>query len=136
MRTLMNVVPVWVGYQYGGLAEVEGMLRDEGDHLVLEYQSKEALVGGMLKSIVRQACIPRDILSSVTLQKTLLGLKTKLVIQTTRLEPVADVPGASQGRLVLQVAKRDRPAAEKLVADLRLPDPASVKPAQFDTGLE
>jgi len=72
----------------------------------------------------------------VTLQKTWLGLKTELVIQTTRMEPLADVPGMSQGRLVLEVAKRDRPAAEKLVADLRLPGPLSTKPARLDTGLD
>jgi len=112
------------------------MLRDEGDHLVLEYQSKEAVVGGMLKSNVREARIPSDILSSVTLRKTWLGLKTELVIQTTRMEPVADVPGMSRGRLVLGVAKTDRPAAEKIVADLRLPGPLSAKPARSDTSLD
>jgi len=132
----MNAVPVWLGYQYGGLAYCEGMLRDEGDHLVLEYQSKEAVVGGMLKSNVREARIPSDILSSVTLRKTWLGLKTELVIQTTRMEPVADVPGMSRGRLVLGVAKTDRPAAEKIVADLRLPGPLSAKPARSDTSLD
>jgi hypothetical protein len=132
----MNAVPVWLGYQYGGLAECKGLLRDEGDHLVLEHQSKEAFVGDMLRSNVRVARIPRDILSSVTLRKTWLGLKTELVIQTTRLEPVADVPWMSQGRLVLGVAKTDRPAAEKLVADLRLPGPSSAKPDRGDTGLD
>jgi hypothetical protein len=132
----MNVVPVWLGYQYGGLAECAGMLRDEGDHLVLEYQSKEAFIGDLLRSKVREARIPRDLLSAVTLRKSWLGLKTELVIQTTRMEPVADVPGMSQGQLVLEVARRDRPAAEKLVADLRLPGPLSAKPARADTNLD
>jgi hypothetical protein len=132
----MNAVPVSLGYQYGGLAYSDGILRDEGDHLVLEYQTKEAVVGDMLKSSVREARIPRDVLSSVTLRHTWLGLKTELVIQTTRMEFVANVPGMTRGQLVLGVARRDRPAAEKLVADLRLPGPVSAKPAQFDSALE
>ena len=131
----MIVVPVRLGYQYGGLAVCEGMLRDEGDHLVLEYQSKEALVGGMLKSNVREVRIPRDILSSVTLRKTWLGLKTELVIQTTRMVPLADLPGMSQGQLALEIARRDRQSAEKLVADIRLPGPLSAKPTRSDTNL-
>jgi hypothetical protein len=132
----MNAVPVWMGYQYGGLAECVGLLRDEGDHVVLEYQTKEAFVGDMFRSNVREARIPRDILSSVTLRKIWLGLKTELVIQTTRMEPVADVPGMSQGRLVLGIANGDRSAAEKLVADLRLPGPSPAKAARVNRGLD
>jgi hypothetical protein len=132
----MNVVAVSLGSQYGGLAEGDGILRDEGDHLVLEYQIKEALFGGVLKSHVRQARIPRDTISSAILRKTWLGLETELVTQTTRMAPVADVPGMSQGQLVLGVEAKDRPAAEKLVADLCLPDPSSAKPAWGDTSLD
>jgi hypothetical protein len=132
----MNAVAVSLGSQYGGLAECEGLLHDEGDHLVLEYQIKEAVFGGILKSDVREARIPRDTISSVMLRKTWLGLKTELVIQTTRMAPVGDVPGMSQGQLVLGVSEKDRPAAEKFVADLRLPDPSAAKPARDDTGLD
>ncbi len=132
----MNAVPVWLGYVYGGLAHCEGMLRVEGDDLVLEYQTKESVIGGVLKSGVQEARIPRDLLSSVKIQTRWFGQKTTLLIQTARLEPVATVPGMSQGRLVLGVAKTDVPAAEKLVADLRLFDPIAAKPARFDTGLD
>jgi hypothetical protein len=132
----MHVVPVSLGEQFGGLAQCEGMLRYEGEHLILEYQSKEALFGGVLKSKVQEARIPRDIVSSVTLEKTWLGLKAELVIQTTRMAPVGNVPGMSKGRLVLGVAVRDRPAAEQLVADFGLPGGVAAKSAAFDTGLE
>jgi len=131
----MNAVPVCLGYPYGGLAEYHGMFRDEGDHLVLEYQSKDAVIG-VLKSDIREVRIPRDLLASLTFRKSWLGLKMELVVQTTRMEPVADVPGMTPGRLVLRVARTDWAAAEKLVADFRLPDPLSAKPAAYDTGLE
>jgi hypothetical protein len=132
---LMNAVAVSLGSQYGGFAEGEGMLRDEGGHLVLEYQIKEALFGGVLKSHVHDVRIPRDTISSATLRKTWLGLKTELVIQTTTMRPIAEIPGMSRGQLVLGVAESDRPAAEKLIADLNLPASSS-KPAGNDTGLD
>jgi hypothetical protein len=112
------------------------MLRYEGEHLILEYQSKEALFGGVLKSKVQEAHIPLDIVSSLALEKTWLGLKTALVIQTTRMAPVDNVPGMSKGRLVLGIATRDRPAAEQLVAALGLSGSLAAKPAALDTGLE
>jgi hypothetical protein len=108
------------------------VLRDEGDHLVLEYQIKESFIGDLLGSKVREARNPRDTISSVTLRKTWFGLKTELVIQTTRMRPVGDVAGMSPGRLVLAVAETDLPAAKKLVADRRLPSPTSDKPAPDD----
>jgi hypothetical protein len=132
----MNAVPVWLGEQLAGLVKCEGMLRDEGDDLVLEYQTKEALFGGVLKTKVQEARIPREILSSVRLEKTWFGLRTRLVIQSSRMAPVDHVPGMSRGRLVLRVAARDRAAAEQLVAALRLPASDAAKPAAFGTGLE
>jgi hypothetical protein len=133
----VNAVSVWVGSLYGGLAECEGMLRDEGEDLVLEYQVKESFFGDLFRSKVREARIPRDTIASVTLRKTKtwLKLKTELVIQTTRLGPVGDVPGMSQGKLVLSVEETDLPAAEKLVADLRIPESSTEKPAPLDTDL-
>ncbi len=132
----MNAVPVWLGYQYGGLAQCEGMLRDEGDALVLEYQSKEAFIGDILRSSIREVRIGREILSFVSFQKRWFGLTTQVIIQTTRMEPIANVPGMSGGRLVLWVAKANRSAAEKLVAEFDLGGPISAKPARIDTGLE
>jgi hypothetical protein len=132
----MNIVPVSLGYQYAGLAYCTGLLRDEGDDLMLEYQSREAFFGDLFRSSVRQARIPRDRIASVTLHKTWLGLKTELVIQTTSLEPVADVPGMNLGRLALGVKKSHRPAAERLVAELNLPGPVAGKPSRDEFGLE
>jgi len=129
----MNAVPVWLGYQYGGLAECTGLLRDGGDDLVLEYQSKEALIGDMLRSSVRHARIPSHLICSMVLKKPWLGLKTQLVIRTTTMGPLADVPGMSGGMLVLGVAKTDRLAAEQLVADFSMRTPTLAKPTRLDS---
>jgi len=131
----MSVVPVSLGSHYQGLAESSGLLRDEGGDLVLEYQSRDAVVG-ILKSGVREARIPRDMIASVTIETGWFGLGAKVVIQTTSMQPIADVPGMNRGRLVLAIAMENRPAAERLIAGLGLPGPSSGKAAQVDTGLE
>jgi hypothetical protein len=128
-------LPVSLGHPYGGLAECDGLLRLEAVDLVLEYQTRDAVVG-FVKSDVREARIPRDQIASVTIEKGWLGTSTKVVIQTTRLKPVGDIPGVTQGRLVLRVASRDCPAAESLISDLQLDGSPPPKPAPLDTGLD
>jgi len=131
----MSVVPVSLGSHYQGFAESSGLLRDDGGDLVLEYQSQDAVVG-ILKSDVREARIPRDMISSVTIETGWFGLGVKVVIQTTSMQPIADVPGMNQGRLVLGIARKDRPAADRLITGLNLPGPFFGKGARVDTGLE
>ncbi len=136
---LMSPVSVSIGFpSVLPLAKCEGLLRIEDGDLVLEYQTKDAVVG-ILKSNVREARIPRDMLASVTIRKEgWFGFGTKVVIHTTRMQPVpgTDIPGMTQGRLVLDVARENAPAAEKLVADMGLGDSTSSKAARLDTGLD
>jgi hypothetical protein len=113
-------------------------LRIEDGDLVLEYQIIDAVLG-LLKSQVHEVRIPRDTLTSVTIRKEgLFGFGTKLVIQSTRMQPVpgTDIPGMSRGRLVLDVARDNLAAAEQLVTDFGLQDVPSKKPAGVDTGLD
>jgi len=122
----MNTVPFTLDNVWAGFGEGEGLLHDEGKQLRLEFQIKDALLG-TLKSGVKQITIPFDDLVSVTLTKGWLGaswLGVKIVIQTRSLEMLKDVPGASQGRVELCVARKNVAAAEKFVDDLHEPDGA------------
>jgi hypothetical protein len=135
----MSPVSVSIGFpSVLPLANCEGLLRIEDGDLVLEYQTKDAVVG-ILKSSVREARIPRDMLASVTIRKEgFFGFGTKVVIHTTRMQPVpgTDIPGMTQGRLVLDVGREDAQAAEKLVADLGLEDSTSSKAARLSRNAE
>jgi len=126
---------VSLGSHYQGLAESSGLLREDGGDLVLEYQSQDAVVG-ILKSGVRQARIPRDLIASATIKRGWFGIGTKLVIQTTSMQPIAVVPGMIQGRIVLGIGQKDLPEAERLIAGLNLPGAFSPKGPQIDSGLE
>lgn len=120
----MNMVPFTIGDLYGGLGECHGLLRDEGDHLGFEFQTQDSLAG-LIRSSVKEVRAPLKELVSVTLTKGWLGttwLGVTIVIQAARLETLKDVPGMNQGRVELSIARKDRDAAEKLVADLHEAD--------------
>jgi hypothetical protein len=113
----MNTVPVDLGDMYQGFASGHGLIRDEGNHVCLEFQVQDAVVG-LIKSGINEVRIPLADIASVALERTWFGLGTKLVIQLARMEPLKDVPGITQGRLVLGVARKDRDAAAAFVAAL------------------
>lgn len=115
----MNAVPFSIEF-FGGLGRCEGLLQDDGDHVVLEFQNKDT-VAGILKSAVRQVRVPLKDLVSVTLTKGWLGtswLGVTIVLQAARMDTLKDVPGMSQGRIELKVARKNRDVAEKFVAGL------------------
>jgi hypothetical protein len=115
----MIAVPFHYDELYGGMANCHGLVRIDGKDLCFEFQVKDSVVG-VLKSSVKEARIAIRDLSSVRVERRWFGFFPKLVVQANRLEPVQEVPGMSQGRLVLGIARRDRFAAEQLVADLNL----------------
>jgi len=116
----MHAVPYHYDELYGGLADCQGLIRVDGKDLCLEFQVKDSVIGA-LKSSVKEVRIAIRELSSARLERRWFGLVNKLLIQASRLEPVKDVPGMNQGRIILGIARRDRLAAEQLIADLHLP---------------
>ena len=116
----MNTVPFALDNVWGGFGEGGGLLHDEGTHLTLEFELKDGIFG-TVKSGIRKIQVPFDDLVSVTMTKGWLGqswLGVKIVIQTRRLETLNDVPGASQGKVELSIARKNMPLAEKFVNDL------------------
>jgi hypothetical protein len=92
---------------------------------------------GALETKVQVARMPREALASMTLSQGWLGLGgATLEIQTTHLEPLADVPGMSMGRVALAVARPHVAAARKFVDDLRLPGSTPTKPVAPTSDLE
>ncbi len=120
----MNMVPFTINELYGGLGECHGLLRDEGENLCFEFQTQDSLAG-LIKSRVREVRIPVKELVSVTLTKGWLGtswMGVTIVIQATKLDTLKDIPRSSQGRVELSIARKDRDAAEKFVANLHEDD--------------
>jgi hypothetical protein len=116
----MDTLPFTLWNVLGGFASADGLLRNEGAHLCVEYQVKDGIVG-VLKSNVQELRIPMEHIVSATLDRGWLGLNRfgiKLVIQVSHMDWLRDMPDASQGRMTLRIARADRPAAEAFVACL------------------
>jgi hypothetical protein len=113
----MTVVPFELEATYGGLAETSGLLSSTDAHLSLQFQSRDSIVG-VVESDVNQIKIPLQEVASLSLKKSWLGLVHELEIQVSNLQAVAALPGMTQGRLVLSIARRDRDAAATFVSEV------------------
>jgi hypothetical protein len=116
----MNTVPFSVDI-LAGFGKCEGMLKDAGGGTIsIEFQNSDKF-GGLIKSDVKQVNVPLNDLTSVTITKGWLGntwLGVKIVLQGKNLTTLKDVPGMSQGRVELNVARKDVAAAERFVDGL------------------
>ena len=115
----MNTCPFTLNI-YAGFGKCEGMLRNEGGYLDVEFQNKDA-VAGILKSDVQLVRIAIKDLVSVTITKGWLGtswMGVKIVLQAAKLETLKEIPGMSQGKVEFSVARKDRELAERLVDGL------------------
>lgn len=110
----MSAIAFQITDACGGLANCHGLIRDEGDFLVVEHQTQDGIVG-MVKSDVQELRIPLKEIGSIALEETWFGWSSRLVIQLSSMKHLTGIPGMKQGRLILPIARSERPAAESLV---------------------
>jgi hypothetical protein len=112
----MSSVPFTIPRLYGGFAECHGLLRDDGDSLVVEYQTQFC---GLFRRRPRAVRVPLAQLESVEVRRHgWLRPRGVLVIKAKSMLPLAAVPGSRRGEVELAIARRDRAAAEQFVAGL------------------
>jgi serine/threonine protein kinase len=106
-----TVLPVKTS-AYGGLGEAHGLLRLEGENLLLEL---EISFLKLARSSVREIKIPLSDIGSVTLDRKMFT--SVLILRAQRLRSLSEIPGASEGKVELEVARGDVPLAEQFVAE-------------------
>jgi hypothetical protein len=111
----MKTLPFTIPHLYCGLGDCHGLLRDDGLHLCLEYQVQDNVFGA-LRTGPKVVRIPIKELQSVELRKG--WFSTTLVLQSSSLHAVHQVPGNRQGKVELRIDRKDRPLAEEIVAGL------------------
>ena len=110
----MTAIPFLIDDACAGFAHCHGLIRDEGETLVIEFQTQDA-IAGVIKTDVREARIPLQEIAGIALNKSWFGFSNKLSIQLASMKQVTGLPGMRQGRFLLPIARVDRDAAESLV---------------------
>jgi hypothetical protein len=113
----MSNLPFTITDLYADFAEAEGLARLEKDVLVLEYQTKDSILG-IIKSEIKTIRLPLLKLSSVKFEKK--WLKGYLHITAKSMTTLADVPGSEQGALRLVILKKYKSLAEQFSAEVEL----------------
>lgn len=110
-------VPVKLESTWAGLAENAGLLRLEGDSLMLEFETKDGVLE-VLRSGPQHHRIPLSEIEACRWKRGWFG--GELEVATRNLGVLGGIPGAAQGRIVLQVSRRDRDAAFALASSVEL----------------
>lgn len=110
-------VPVTLDYSWGGLASNSGLLRLEGDKLVLEFETKDGVLE-VLKSGVKRYDLPLTEVETCQWHRGWFG--GKIVLSVRSMDSLEGIAGAAQGRVKLGVARRDRDRAFGFVASVEL----------------
>lgn len=105
----------WAFLVYSGRNIEKGIVRIEGDSLLMEYRKVDGLLG-VLKSRVKEVRVPLNQIVGVELERKYW--MSKLTLQSTSLKTFEDVPGESDGKLELTFAPRARVAVINLARDI------------------
>jgi hypothetical protein len=111
------VVPITLPESWGGFATNLGVLRFDGETLVVEFQTKDGMFE-VLRSDIRRVTLPLQDLTGLAWKAGCFG--GTFAISVASLELMKDVPGGDQGRLSLKVRRQDRAAAEQLANEVQL----------------
>lgn len=98
---------------FAGFGEIQGIARMQPDGLLLQYQTRDAVLG-VLRSGMKSALVPVQTLVSARYGSGFLWLSPRIEVRVSDLSAVADIPSTEGGRLVLKVAFGDRGDARKL----------------------
>ena len=95
-----------------GLSETRGMLHLEDDHLMVEYQMADSILG-VFKTRVREMEIRLEDITRVRLERKIWT--SEFVLQGRSLKVVGHLPGHTAGSLKLRINRQSQNAAQQLV---------------------
>jgi hypothetical protein len=102
---------------YEGFASAQGIMRVERDHLVLEFEIKEAILD-WIKLGSRVVQIPFTDLESVVLKRG--WFRDVITVKVRSLQALQEIPIHEHGRFQLFISKQDRTVSQELCDVLQL----------------
>ena len=103
---------------YGGLARADGLLRLEGQSLVVEFQVQDRLLG-WFRSDLKEQRIPIAEIDDIRL-KTHWFRRPRLVVQTETMRVSRQIPGSEHGMFELTLEPRHELAAKHLISTIEV----------------
>jgi hypothetical protein len=110
-------VPVTLESSWGGLASNAGLLRLEGDTLVLEFETRGGILD-MLVAGVKRFDLPLTDVEACQWHRGWFSGEIEISVRSMRV--LEGIAGAAQGRVKFGVARKDRDRAFGLVASVEL----------------
>ena len=101
------------------LTETTGLVRVERDALVIEFQTKNAILSGFdaFKPEVERVTVPIEVISSVKFKRGFFS--AQIAVQARDMQSFADIPTHAQGSLRFRFKRELRDDAEQLANTLR-----------------
>lgn len=103
--------PFYITGVNGGFTEVTGLIRVDHEHLVLEFQSADAIIG-IVKSDLKTKKIPFTAIRRLDFKKG--WFSTKLILQTNSMSDLDGIPGANSGSVTFNIKRAHRQEAVEL----------------------
>lgn len=101
------------------LTETIGLVRVERDELIIEFQSKNAILSGFhaFKPEVKSVAVPLEVISSVKFKRGLFS--AQIAVQARDMQTFGDIPTNLLGLLRLRFKRELRDDAERLANTLQ-----------------
>lgn len=118
MLQLSARLPFSIDDVYGGFAKVTGLLTVEEDALFLEFQTKDNILGGLIKSAPRELMVPMKELDSVECVSKWTG--TRFFVRVRRLSLLDGMPNVENGEVKLKIKRKNKQTALNMASKINL----------------
>ena len=98
-----------------GLTDTQGMISLDDEHLVIEYQTADSMLG-LLKTSVKVLEIPYKEIAGARLEQKLW--KTEFILQGKSMRSLGKYSGAKRGSIRVKIARGSTNAANELIEQL------------------
>ncbi len=109
-------IPIKLADSFEGLAESKGLLSIKDESLLVQFQTKDAILG-VVKSDLTEVKIPLANLVGLSYKKSLFG--NKLILNVDDLRIIAGLPESENNEVVFSIARKDIDEAIDFVRVIR-----------------
>lgn len=112
-----QVIPFEIPNVNHGFQVAKGILKLRDQGIVLEFETKDAILG-VISSGVQTMTLRYEDLESIRFKKG--WFSSKILLEATSMRVFEDLPGSEQATCELKVRRKNREEAEKVISTARM----------------